>query len=182
MKKLFFLIIILVLIFGYFIYYKQDSVSTPTTDEIVFDGTFRPDPVNATFSFSDGDITFRDGKYTRSVAPGSSITEETSLTDMRAYGDLNADKKNDTAVILIQSGGASGVFIYLGGYVSGPLAYKGTNAIFLGDRITPRSVSIERGIITVSYLDRKDDEPFAAEPTVPVSKKFVFENNILVER
>lgn len=138
---------------------------------------FKPDPSNATFLFEDGPITLSGGR-------GEKDTEQIDLVEQvgYAYGDINNDKKDDAAVYLARYGGGSGTFIYLGAYISGPVNYKGTNAVFLGDRIFIEDVSIRNGIVTVEYLDRGPDEGFASEPTITVSKQFVFRNGVLEER
>jgi len=181
MKKLLLIIVFLVIIFSFFAI--RDGSGTPQlqNEETVSDGTFRPDPANATFTFDNRSITLSQGRYETSIAPDSIFKEEIYTTDFTAYGDLNNDKKNDTAIILVQASGASGVFIHLASYVSGPINYKGSNAVFLGDRVTPRTLKINNGIITVEYLDRKPDEPFAAEPTIPVTRHFEYKSGTLIE-
>lgn len=143
--------------------------------------TTRPDPQNGTFVFDGASITLKNGKHEEKIMPGSSLTQETILSDSIAYGDLNKDNKEDAAMLFIQSGGGSGVFVYIGAYTSGTVRYGGSNTVFIGDRITPRSISIDGGIITVEYLDRDESESLASEPTRPVSRKFVFENSELKE-
>jgi len=165
----------------YFGFKGNNSNQDPVGQEIS-NGSFQPDPSNATFMFDEGAITLSQGKFSRLFTSNSAIREETTLTSIRGYGDINNDTKNDTLAILVQSGGASGVFIYLAGYVSGPVTYKGTNAVFLGDRITPQSISINKGLVTIKYLDRKEGEPFAAEPTIPIQKTFEYKSGVLTER
>ena len=179
MKKFLLLIIVLALISGFF-YYKNSrsenlKINTPA-------GTnFKPDPSSATFDFDDlGKVTLSNGQSDTEDETG--VNTETLLLQQRGSGDLNNDNKGDTVVLLAQSGGGSGVFIYLAAYVSGPVSYKGSNAVFVGDRISPQSVSVSNGIITFKYLDRKPDEPFAAEPTVPTTKQYVYKNGLIEER
>ncbi|OGI90411.1 hypothetical protein A2911_00260 [Candidatus Nomurabacteria bacterium RIFCSPLOWO2_01_FULL_40_15] len=162
MKKLIVLIILAAAALFFFLFLRGDSKKTINDITLNQNESFRPDPSNATFSDIDGEAT---------------------ILPERAYGDVNGDEKIDAIVLLAESGGGSGVFIYAAAYVSGLVNYKGTNAVFIGDRIAPQSVSVSsNGVVTVKYLDRKEDEPFAAEPTVPASKQFVFKNGELVER
>lgn len=161
MKKVLALIIIALGIWYLFSRTNTDSVVEVDRDNSSVVDDFKPDPSQATFGGIEGDFT---------------------ILEQRAYGDANNDEKNDTIVLLAESGGGSGVFIYVAAYVSGPVNYKGSNAIFLGDRVSPQSVSIKEGVVTVKYLDRKEGEPFAAEPTVPSSKQFVYKKGELVER
>jgi hypothetical protein len=157
MKKLLFLVIII----GGLIYLFRGASSTNLNNTTDPDVQFAPEPAVSAFSDIEG---------------------EAEVLEKRASGDINNDGKLDTVVLIAESGGGSGVFVYAAAYVSGPVSYKGTNTIFLGDRISPQSVSISSGVATVRYLDRQEDEPFAAEPTISVSKQFVYRNGKFVER
>ena len=174
-KIIFGLVLIVAVASTYFI--VRDNPSGKTGNPVVNEGgELRRDPSNATFTFDGEAVTLSNGKSEEAVAPGSALVEETLLLDKFAYGDINADGKEDTVLLLTRYGAGSGVFIYLAGFVSGPVTYRGTEAIFIGDRVTPESISINGSTVTVKYLDRKSDEAFAAEPTVLTSKQFVYKN------
>lgn len=183
MKKI--VLIILILIIGAFLYYAlRNNLFTSKTEapQISEGSDFNPDPSNATFTFESEPVTLSAGRNERTVAPGSAMTEETVLLDKFAYGDINTDDKKDTALLLVQYGAGSGTFTYVAVFVSGPLTYKGSEAVFIGDRIVPQSISISNGIVTVTYLDRKSNESMTTEPTVLVSKEFVFKNGEFQEK
>lgn len=175
MKKLFILILLIGIVGTAHYFYRKFTDSNNIEPAPASDKIFRPDTDSATFTFDEGSVTLSNGK-------NDEENSETILLDQRAYGDLNGDNKEDSVVLLSQSGGGSGVFIYAAAYVSGPVNYKGTNTFFLGDRISPQSVSISNGIATIKYLDREPDEALAAEPTVPVVKLFIYKNGEFVER
>jgi len=182
MKKI--IVIIIIFIGAALLYTMSDKSTThktitPTANK---GNTFRPDPSNATFTFDDGPITLSKGKNETTIDSNSSLVEETALLDKFAYGDINSDGKEDTALFLVRSGGGSGTFIYLAAYVSGPITYRGSEAFFIGDRISPQAIFIKGGVVTINYLDRKPDEAFATEPTVPVSKRFVYKDGELKEK
>ncbi|MBI2065733.1 MAG: hypothetical protein HYT68_01550 [Candidatus Zambryskibacteria bacterium] len=184
MKKVTVIIIIIGILALIYILKRDSSPAnnnnnTPTASE---SGTFRPDPSNATFIFSDGPVALSLGRSEKSIAPESAFVEEIILLDKFAYGDINTDGKEDTAVLLARYGGGSGIFIYVAAFVSGPVNYKGSKVIFIGDRIAPQAISINGRVVTVEYLDREPDEAFAAEPTVPTSKQFVYEAGELREK
>jgi hypothetical protein len=182
MKKIFWAVLVLLAGFVVWFVVKQSPTSTPTPTPVTVKNISKPDASNATFIFDDGDITLVKGTNSKVIIPGGELTQDTTLTDTVAYGDLNNDNKNDTAVVLVQSGGGSGVFIYVAAYVSGLVNYKGTNAIFVGDRIEPKSISIVNGVISFKYLDRKANEPMAADPTVLITKQFVYSQGTLSEK
>lgn len=181
MKTLLKIIVVVLIVLGIWFLYKQKTnaptVSQSTTDQLLLT---HPDPSNATFDFEDGPITLKDGVNEKPVDNSSAVVE-TSLTDIIDYGDINNDKKDDVVSIIVQDGAGSGTFIYLVGFVSAPLNYKGTNALFIGDRIEPKSISIKDGLITLNYLDRKSTDPMSAEPTVSVTKTYNYSKGLLVE-
>lgn len=180
MKKLIIILLALAALVGLYMWFTGDEPLTDSTATQVGAG-YHPDPSAATFSFDGEAITLSNGQGQVTDATIGLVTE-TDLLDERGYGELNKDSKEDAVVLLSQSGGGSGTFIYVAAFVSGPLGYKGTNAVFLGDRIDPTSVSVSNGVATVTYLDRKPDEPMSAEPTVPTTKRFIYANGELVEK
>lgn len=186
MKKLLGLLVIVAI--GYGIWYlsgKTANTPIPLTTKTPTDTSSQighPDASNATFLFEDGPVILSKGTNTTSVIPGGASLIETSLTNTIGYGDLNNDGKEDAVVALIQSGGGTGTFIYLAGYVSGTISYKGTNATFIGDRILPKTITIGNGEVTFTYLDRKADEPMDAEPTISAYKTFIYSNGTLKEK
>lgn len=181
MKKILFSIILVALLgWGGYTVYKNHSSTDSTVPAVHLEPTVtHPDPSNASFEDVDGTITLHNGTATTNIT--GYITEDTTLTDLLAYGDINKDGKNDTAVILVQEGSGSGVFFRVAAYVSGVVQYKGSNMVFLGDRVSPKTISIDKGIITVTYLDRKENEPYTNEPTVLTTKTYAYTDSGLVE-
>lgn len=176
MKKFFiFIIVVAVLVGGYLVVRNistdNDDVNIQNVNET---GTSKPNPSSATFTLDGESVTLVNGKNATSVSPGNAVMEETILLDKFAYGDLNTDGKEDTALLLARYGAGSGTFIYMAAYLSGPVNYHGSEAVFIGDRVTPQSISIKSGVVIVDYLDRKDSQSFADEPTVPTTKQFVY--------
>lgn len=181
MKKILLLIVVLILgTFGYLVLNKEQTTSDTTTATSTAT-QFQPTPESATFLFDDGSTTLAHGKSSK-IDSGTGLSDDIWLLDEKASGDLNNDGKTDSAVLLARSGGGSGTFIYLAVYVSGPVNYKGSNAIFIGDRISPESISISNGVVTLHYLDRGEQEPMSAEPTLENTKQFVYKNGTLEEK
>ena len=176
MKKT--IVIIFILAAAVLLYTMRDKFPTEEarTSQVSENGLFRPDPSSATFAFDDGPITLSMGR--NEGASG----EETILLNKFAYGDINADGKEDTALLLARYGAGSGTFLYLGAYISGPVTYRGSKVTYIGDRIAPQSISIKQGVVTVEYLDRRPDEALAAEPTVLISRQFTYRAGEFEER
>ncbi|KND49032.1 MAG: hypothetical protein AB200_01215 [Parcubacteria bacterium C7867-005] len=180
MKKIIAILVLILIAFGVWFFYNA-AQSIPSENPDNQTNTTKPDASNASFEFEDGLIKLTKGKNEQEVAPGSAMVQETVLTDLKSYGDLNGDNKQDSAAVLVQSGGGSGVFFYIGAYVSGPVSYKGSNVVFFGDRIEPKSISVKNGVITLEYLDRKLTDSYDVEPTIKTTKKFSLSKGILVE-
>lgn len=116
--------------------------------------------------------------------PNSSAKIITQYFGDEVTGDFNNDGLVDKAFLITQSGGGSGTFFYLVSALNGENGYVGSNAILLGDRISPQVVNLEEknpNVIIVNYAERKSGEPMTTAPSVGVSRKFKIENNKLVE-
>jgi len=182
MRKVVVVIVIIVAVALFYTMRNDPAADGGSTPEVSENDVFRPDPSNATFTIDDEGITLSAGRNERNLASGSALVEETVLLDQFAYGDINTDGKEDAVLFLARYGGGSGTFIYLAAFVSGPVTYRGSEATFIGDRVFPQSISINDSTITVKYLDRAEDEPLAAEPTIQVSKQFSYRAGEFEER
>jgi basic membrane protein A len=117
----------------------------------------------------EGTAPLVDGEYREPAAPGSATETVVGLSDVVAFGDLDNDGFEDAAVVTITDPGGSGTFYTLVAVLDrrGQAVPVATAA--LGDRIVVDSLSIESGAVVVDLLTRGEDEPMAAEPTVPQS-------------
>ncbi len=144
-----------------------------------FDVTPLVDPPSATYGLADGDVTLTDGVSSVPAAPNSATQIVTELTVRQSYAYLDGDAIADAATVIRQQPGGSGTFSYLSVVPSGSVGTAPT--VFLGDRIIVERLAAGNGRVTVTYLDRSPGEPFAAPPTVPVTREFVLESGALVE-
>ena len=81
-------------------------------------------------------------------------------------GDVTADGKPDTALLLADDPGGSGTFYYAVLAIDDGGAWRATNALPLGDRIQPEKIQFTDGQFVYHFLERKPEEPMAAAPTV----------------
>jgi len=116
------------------------------------------------------------------TAPGSASKMKVYIFDTPAVGDLNGDGVPDAAVLLAVDSGGSGTFYYAAAAININGVYKGTNAIFLGDRIAPQTVEIKNGEAIFNYAERKTGEPMTAQPSLGVSKYFTVSGGVLVAK
>ncbi len=180
MKKFIILLFILGIAYGLY-WYKMGSKEIEKVE--IAPTVSKPDIANANFLFEGEKVELKNGKSSTEVLEGSAVTIETSLSGEIVYGDINNDGKNDAISLATQSGGGSGLFVYLLAYISGNVEYKSLEAQFLGDRISPESLKIDtNGNIQIGYLDRRESDPMSAEPTVLVKKTFKYSNGTLEEK
>lgn len=139
------------------------------------------DPLNTTYTIDEQPITLVEGKYKSEAIPGSGIEDTVQVFGVPAIGDFDEDGDSDAAMMLVENPGGTGTFYYLASAVNENGKTKGTNAIFIGDRISPKNIEIRGRKIIVNYADRKPDEPMAVAPSVSITKEFVVAQGILRE-
>ena len=152
-----------------------------TNDNIYLQTGGKLNSKDATYIIDGESITLKDGVNELVVDEGSESKTITRYFGNDASGDLNGDRKNDTAFILTQDGGGSGTFYYITAALATDKGFNGLNAILLGDRISPQTTEIKDGKIIVNYADRKVGEPMSATSSVGFSRYFQVTNNQLIE-
>lgn len=125
----------------------------------------------------DGQVFLVNGRYTNDQANISAVLQP----NVRGDGDLNADGSPDAAVILNASTGADSVLAYLEAVLNVDYQPRTAAAALLGDRVRVTDVAVKDGLITVTYFDRKPDEPMSARPTVETTKTYRLDGSALVE-
>jgi hypothetical protein len=126
-------------------------------------------------------ITLKNGLSEIEIVPTRASKVMTKYFGNEATGDLNNNKINDVAFLITQNSGGSGTFYYVVAALKEDEGYKGTNAVFLGDRIAPQTTEIRNGEVIVNYVDRKISEPMTSVPSVGISKYLKIKDGELVE-
>jgi len=139
------------------------------------------DPLNATYTIDEQPITLVEGKYKGEAVPGSGVEDTVQIFGVPVVGDFDDDGDSDAVMMLVENPGGTGTFYYITSAVNENGKTKGTNAIFIGDRISPKNIEIQGRKIIVNYADRKPDEPMAVAPSVSITKEFVVAQGILRE-
>lgn len=119
--------------------------------------TVKNDPLNITYNVA--------GKYFRLVN-GKAEKDNVAVFGQPVYGDLNGDGVSDAVMYLTENSGGSGTFFYVVEAINKGGVYKGTNAMFVGDRIAPQNIEIQKGVAVVNYADRNPGESFAVQPSL----------------
>lgn len=138
------------------------------------------DAQNASYIVEGALVKLVDGVATTETAPKSASKTTIRYFGNEAKGDVNRDGKSDIAFILTSDNGGSGTFYYVAVALASESGYRGTNALFLGDRIAPQTTEIRGGDIVVNYAERGSDEPMTAKPSIGVSKSFKVSDGKLV--
>lgn len=159
------------------IYKKERGVSGGEIEEAV-------GYKNATFEI--GGAQTKLGTEIQAV-PGSAATVKTDYFGNESRGDLNQDGLEDVGFLITQTTGGSGVFYYAVVALRTASGYDGTNAVFLGDRVSPQNTEIRNGMLLVNYAERRLGEPMTVAPSMGKTKylavegKKLFESPIFVE-
>jgi hypothetical protein len=141
--------------------------------------TRRFNPLDATYTLENETITLVNGKAASNAEPGSATRTTIGSIGHSANGDLNGDGVADAAIVLIRDAGGSGAYYYVAAAINIGGRAEGTDAKFLGDRITLRTIRIVNRQILVTYLDRKPGEPLSAKPTIAVTKRYALQGRVL---
>ncbi|MEK9158053.1 MAG: hypothetical protein AAB638_02630 [Patescibacteria group bacterium] len=183
MKKILTVLLIVILGgVGFYLYQKSKE------DMVLVPPTIKDGHKNTTYNIEEERVTLVNGKAETEIAPNSGSTITTEYFGNEATGDVNGDGLKDIAFVLTQDGGGTGIFYYVvvalntsGVAGSAPGSYKGTNALYLGDRIAPQITEYRNGQFVVNYADRSEGEPFSTSPSIGVTKYIKVVGGKLVE-
>ncbi len=134
---------------------------------------------NASYAIEGRSVTLASGIATIQEQEGGSVSEVRYFGN-EVVADFNEDSYSDVAFILTQSGSGSGTFYYLVVALGDEKGYRGTNAMFLGDRIAPQTTEFRDGVIVVNFADRGVGEPMTARPSIGVTRRFSIQSSMLV--
>jgi heat shock protein HslJ len=130
----------------------------------------------------DEPVQLTEGRYEgEPFVPGGASRPTVVLhPEVYAFGDLNGDGVDDAAVILIESSGGSGSFIYLAAVINEGGAPVNVATHLVGDREQVQAISIEDGEITLNMVTHGPDDPMCC-PTQEVTKRYRLQGDQLVE-
>jgi len=138
-------------------------------------------PVDFGFTVDEQEVFLKNGIEEKEIFPNSATKKITRYFGNEARGDFNGDGLEDIAFVITQSTGGTGFFYYIVVALQTESGYRGTNAVLLGDRISPQTTQFSNNEIIVNYADRNSEESFANSPTVGVSKYLKVVDKQLVE-
>jgi hypothetical protein len=126
---------------------------------------------NAVLMIEGMSVSLVDGASEMLVTPGSAEKVVTRYFGNEAIGDMNGDKKPDVVFLVTQETGGSALFYYAVVALTGDDGYFATNAVLLGDRISPQTTTLDSVSreIQINYAERLPEEPMTTPPSVAVT-------------
>lgn len=164
MKRIILLIFVLfILVGGYFAsnYQPAGTASTPAETKPVYDTK------NISFTIDGETISLVDGVSSAPLMAGSETLRTVNYIGDALSHDIDGDGDLDAVFLVSENSGGSGTFYYAVGAINEPTGYVATEALIVGDRISPQSVAAGEGsLVLVNYKDRNFDDPMTVEPAV----------------
>jgi hypothetical protein len=174
MKYVLFVIALLVLVAGGVFYYNKNLVLQTIGMATVAD--FK----NISYQIDGQDVKLVNGAAEMPIVDSSSKTV-TKYFGNEVWGDFNGDGIQDVAFVLTQTSGGSGTFFYAVAALGTGNGYVGTNAVLMGDRVSPQSATFGDGIIVVNYSTRGVDDAMMVPPSVGASLRLQIAGGKLVK-
>lgn len=171
MKIISIIIIIIGLAISSVYFYK--NVKTDTAEPV--NNSFESDPLNTSYRVNQESFTLVDGLAEKEIVPGSASKNKLIVFGEPSFGDIDGDGDDDAVLILVNQTGGSGTFYYAAISVNVDGHYKGTDAILLGDRISPQNFYVEGNKAVVNYVKRNFGEDFSVQPSVAESLYMTFD-------
>lgn len=167
-----FIVVLLVVIAGGFYLYTTKK----STEKIEEQPIVVLDYKNISYGINGQMVKLVDGVSERESVPGSSSKTITKYFGNEIQKDLNNDGKQDVAFLLTEEMGGSGTFYYVVAALATDTGYEGSQAVLLGDRISPQTTeSGPENSIIVNYLDRGPKDPMATAPSIGKSLRLILD-------
>jgi heat shock protein HslJ len=140
-----------------------------SSDTHVHDGGMRDDAAmiyDGVYEIEGEQIALRHGVSTSTMRDSSALLTTTYFGNAVEY-DANADATPEAVFLVSQERGGSGVFYYAIVAKRTETGWQGTDALFLGDRISPQSTHVsEDGTISINFAERALGAPYTDAPSV----------------
>ncbi|MDP2705665.1 MAG: hypothetical protein Q8O49_00445 [bacterium] len=174
-------LILIILVTAGFVWKNYFSTERICCDLPSLTGPATVDYKDAAYPIEGEVVRLIGGLAEKEEAPDSAAKLVTRYFGNEVNEDFNEDGFKDAAFFLTQEAGGSGTFFYGAVALGSAEGYLGTNAIFLGDRVSPQSVEWRDGQIIFNYADRAEGDPMTARTSVGVSRYFQIKSGQLEE-
>ncbi len=157
MKKVSIILIAVILIIIGFLIYRTNLTAQPVKQDLSHDGIY---------TIAGQKITLKNGVSEKGVRYFGNDLQH----------DLNEDGRLDTVFFITHETGGSGTFYYIVARLDTTNGPVGSDAVFLGDRISPQTITLDEGkttqgtnrknVIVANYVERNPGERFVVPPSV----------------
>jgi hypothetical protein len=128
----------------------------------------------------DAPVELTEGKYEgEPFVEGGASRPLVVFIEPYAFGDLDGDGVDDAAVLLVETSGGSGSFVYLAAVLNQNGKAVNEATTLLGDRAQVGELVIEDGQIHVKLLTHGPEDPMCC-PSQESSETYTLEGNELV--
>ena len=148
------------------------TVSAPLTEAMLKNATYQGIYQEA--------VQLSDGTYIGPASDAGTASKPTiNFIGPYAFGDLNSDGVEDAAVILAESSGGSGSFVYLAVVLNQQGKPSNVATLLLGDRVQIQSLKVAEGQIILMLIQQGPNDPMCC-PTQAVENVYTLEGNKLI--
>jgi len=128
-------------------------------------------PHNTTYVINNEPVMLVDGLSEKEITLNSASKIITRYFGNDVNIDIDDDGREDSVFLLTQETGGSGTFFYVAAALNTKDGWKGSQALFLGDRITPQTTEVSQNpnhqkVIIVNYMDRVEGQAMSEQPSV----------------
>lgn len=124
-----------------------------------------------------GPVRLIDGRWEGEpfVPGGASRPGVSMLSDFRRTGDLDGDGAPEAVVVLVESSGGSGSYVYIAAVARRNGETQNVATRLLGDRVKIQKADIEDGVLRLTALKAGEDDAMCC-PTEAVEYAFTLRN------
>jgi heat shock protein HslJ len=136
---------------------------------------------NAQFTgiYDDTIVQLSDGYYEgEPFVEGAASRPTVTLIEPYAFGDLDGDGTEDASLLLVESSGGSGSFVYLAAMLNQDGQPVNAATHFLSDRARPQAMTIAGGIITIDMVAHGPEDPMCC-PSLRVIETYQLQGEAL---
>jgi heat shock protein HslJ len=151
--------------------YGDAHIQQPDGSIVKLNDIRGPGLYNTTYGIENESVTLIEGVSEKEIVLGAASKIVTKYFGNEVRVDIDNDNQEDAIFLLTQETGGTGTFFYVVAALNTEEGWKGSNALFLGDRITPKNIELStdpshENVIIVNYLDRKFEESMSTEPSI----------------
>ena len=138
---------------------------------------------NATYSgIEEQPVTLADGRWEGApyMEGGAARPAVGLVSDLYFTGDLDADGDDETVVLLWQSAGGTGSYLYIAVMKAETGSYANIATALVGDRVKIRRGEINSGVIALDVLQTGENDPMCC-PTMLATRSWILKEGQLLE-